>query len=62
MASHADSLSFLALILAPQALSLRNSIPILAGPTACDAALCTPMETMRANAVLLAELSNERAR
>jgi len=58
MAAHANSLSFLALVLAPQTLSLRNSIPILAGFTACDTAQCAPMETMRANVVLLAELSN----
>jgi hypothetical protein len=58
MAAHANSLSFLALVLPPQTLSLRNSIPIFAGFTACDTAQCAPMVTMRANVVLLAELSN----
>jgi hypothetical protein len=61
MAAHTNSLRFLTLVLAPQTLSLRNSIPVLAGFTACDAAPRAPMETMRANVVLLAEFSNERA-
>jgi hypothetical protein len=61
MAAHANALGFLALVLAPQTLALRNSIPILARFTACDTAQCAPMETMRANMVLLAKLSYERA-
>jgi hypothetical protein len=61
MAAHANSPSFLALVVATQTLTLRNSVPILAGFTACDTAQRAPMETMRANAVLLAKLSYERA-
>jgi hypothetical protein len=59
--AHAHSLGFLALVLALQTLALRNSIPALAGFTSCDTAQCAPMETMRADAALPAELSNERA-
>jgi hypothetical protein len=53
--------SFLALVLATQALALRNSIPVLAVFAACDTTQRSPMETMRANMVLLAELSSEHA-
>jgi hypothetical protein len=61
MTAHANTLGFLALVLTPQTFALRNPITILAGFTAGDTAQCAPMETMRANAVLLAELANERA-
>jgi hypothetical protein len=61
VAAHANAIGFLALVLTPQTLALRNSIPILAVFTACDTVQCAPMETMHANVVLLAKLSYERA-
>jgi hypothetical protein len=61
VASDADTRSFFSLVVPSQTLALRNSIPILARFTACDTAQCAPMETMRADAVLPAKLSNECA-
>ena len=62
VASDADTHRFFSLVLQAQTLALSNSIPILAAFTACDTAQCAPVETMRANAVLLAKRSYEPCR